>query len=691
MKDNKNLDQVMELLQNGVKDVFTSEKYLNYLTMLSKFHNYSYNNVLLISLQNPNATLVAGYNDWVKKHHRYVKKGEKGIKIIAPSPYKKEVSVPVLDNNGNKVIVDGKPLMEQKTIQAMSFRTVSVFDVSQTDGEPLPQLLSELTDNVKNYNELFEAIKAYSEYPINFEDISGDIKGYCSYKDKRIAIKNGMSESQTIKTAIHETAHSHLHEPNPNDPIRDSRNIKEVQAESVAFVVSNYFGIDTSEYSFNYIAAWGNLELNELKNSLSVIQKEAAAMINGIEEKYQELLKSREAELKIANEQEVGYDKDADGLDDSRDSSYTASIESSEQTLYDQPKYSKEENMRIIDDLKRSIPIQDYAQTLGFTVMSVGRYFTLKEHDSVRIDPDKNRFVQNSTGVKGSIIDFVMQFENTDKTTAIRRLLDYSGIHSELTNSRSNVNHKINRNDQTKNKKLSLPERAAHMKNVFAYLINTRKIDSKVVSSWVNNHNLYQDTHNNCVFVTYDKSGKPEFASQRGTNTSKTFKADISGSNYDTCHFINNNAKSLIITESVIDCMSVQTILQAHGRDLNNYNYLSLNGTTKVNALHNALSQSETSSVIIAVDNDSAGRVALDNIKSIVANTDKDIKVIEYLPKNEKDWNAELVANVEKEKNALNNDKSSLKDQIINCTHRADELNQNIIDKKIQKSMERSV
>ena len=229
------------------------------------------------------------------------------------------------------------------------------------------------------------------------------------------------------------------------------------------------------------------------------------------------------------------------------------------------------------------------------------------------------------------------------------------------------------------------------MKNVFAYLINTRKIDSKVVSSWVNNHNLYQDTHNNCVFVTYDKSGKPEFASQRGTNTSKTFKADISGSNYDTCHFINNNAKSLIITESVIDCMSVQTILQAHGRDLNNYNYLSLNGTTKVNALHNALSQSETSSVIIAVDNDSAGRVALDNIKSIVANTDKDIKVIEYLPKNEKDWNAELVANVEKEKNALNNDKSSLKDQIINCTHRADELNQNIIDKKIQKSMERSV
>lgn len=189
MKDNKNLDQVMELLQNGVKDVFTSEKYRNYLTMLSKFHNYSYNNVLLISLQNPNATLVAGYNDWVKKHHRYVKKGEKGIKIIAPSPYKKEVSVPILDNNGNKVIVDGKPLMEEKTIQAMSFRTVSVFDVSQTDGEPLPQLLSELTDNVKNYNELFEAIKAYSEYPINFEDISGDIKGYCSYKDKRIAIK----------------------------------------------------------------------------------------------------------------------------------------------------------------------------------------------------------------------------------------------------------------------------------------------------------------------------------------------------------------------------------------------------------------------------------------------------------------------------------------------------------------------
>jgi hypothetical protein len=1067
-------EEIMKMLEEGVKSIFTSDRYLKYLAFLTKFHNYSFRNSLLIMLQNPEATLVAGFNDWKNKHHRYVKKGEKGLKILAPVPYKIKVEVPVLDDNDNPVVINGKTLTEEKTVDRLSFKVVSVFDISQTDGEPIPQLVSELTTQVKDYSDLFSAISNFTDCPIEFIDIQGSAHGYYSYTTNEIKIDNGMSEAQNIKTLIHEVAHSRLH--TIDDDL--TRNEKEVQAESIAYIVANHFGIDTSDYSFEYIASWSsNKELTELSASLDIIQKEANAMIKGIEEQYQILLKNKDIEL-IEDKPEQGVDRDIDGIEDSRDSSYSQTSDIVMRTLqsyplpdnsitqqemfdygyksqsmlpislkqalsfydytnlpvynlysdntegqvenrtellnensvmygiekdeweklcreqfiaphikiewsefsgikdnqlltlneanslfescdiaarnfygveggYDKTKfalfyiannvanimvdrqdfgdgdgslikhigiydsslsewlqchsqidklaaepfanidnlnilrtelnsisidenatqfilelskiydnlnieveatkersqlaldtdlirqansatlmdmgdiinrdylknldlvtklnltddvkqeayktlkalhneqlslqakavnpyvsgvakltsqqdgknadrvvdkgteiktfisslqkqseqnditdkhnrinaaileadkngqktitvdgvtyyksrknwstkppkrsqnkatpYDKEENERIINTIKSEISIQDYAQSIGFTVQRAGSYFTLKEHDSVRIDPRKNRFVQNSTGIKGSIIDFVMQFENLDKAAAINKLAKYIGTDVGL----SSISVQPSQRSSDISKSLVLPQKAKTMRNIFAYLINTRKIDSQIVSQWVKNGNLYQDTHNNCVFVTYGKDGKPDFVSQRGTNTNVPFKSDVIGSNYDTCHFINNNAHTLVIGEAVIDIMSLQTILKANGRDINKYNYLSTNGTAKTNAVINALQNSQTDTVVLATDNDNAGKKARIALRELISDFDKNIKVIDYVPQNEKDWNAELVTNIEREK--INQDKhsekTSLSEKISECQQKADNQNKMIDNQKIQ-------
>ncbi len=1083
-KPDKNaaLKEVTHMLEEGVKSVFTSERYIKYLETLSKFHKYSFSNVMLIMQQNPYATRIAGFNDWKNKHNRNVKYGEKGIKIIAPNPYKTKVTVPVLDSNNQPIVVNGVPLTEEKTVQRMSFRVVSVFDVSQTDGEPLPTLAPELTADVASYEELFNAICATTDFTVKFDDIPGGAKGTCNYLDKTITIQQGMSQAQTIKTALHEVAHSRLHSSTLENKDRKTR---EVEAESVAFVVANKLCIDTSDYSFDYVANWStNKELAEFKKSLEVIQKEACAMIDIIEAKYGELLRSKEtireesvfsnlvssheeyiantpnerntvvinafagpgagkttsclevcAELKkagyvaeyvqeyakelvwegrtdmlsgstegqlhilqeqlsrmdrlygkvdfivtdcpvflpaiylkepssefevaskeifehfrnfnyfverdvssfetkgrihnleeslqidetlkttlnslglqygtynhstiqnivkdsiafrdnfIFNQSKVtpsatipvpdesitisdmhnygyvsdvmypvdsaiaskfleylpeipmyklypdnteallnpeeniqddllygiekadweraysqyfesprikvmwsehlhpklkdntiltikeadavfescdlaakasypngGYDKtkfavfftanneihfytgrqdfgDGDGsltehisefnenlslllkhhclvdvlesylvdktiihnirerlnaLDLSDNDIFIERLSEisndinvkvqkithrditevtkpiAEHTSPSEDKLSDrtfEQNNDIVSKV-REISIVDYASRMGFTVQRVGSYYTLKEHDSVRIDPRTNRFFRNSTGERGSIIDFVMEFENVNNTQAISQLARYLG------SDRPTPARTVSSKPREKKTRLELPQKSKSMKNIFAYLIQTRKISPEIVNEWVAKKNLYQDTHNNCVFVTFDSKGRPAFASQRGTNTSKPFKADVPGSNYDICHFINNGASTLIIGEAAIDIMSVQTIMKAHGRDLSKYNYLSLNGSTKIRAVINALQSSKTDTVILATDNDTAGKIARDSLRDLISEYSPDIKVEDYVPTHEKDWNAELVATVLSEEHKEEPSQQKLSDKL---------------------------
>ena len=295
------MKEITDRLETGIQELFESERYKAYLTTMSKFHSYSFNNTLLIAMQG--GQLVAGYNKWRDNFHRNVKKGEKAIKILAPAPFKAKKEVQKLDAQGRPVMgKDGKPVTEVQEIQVPAFKIVSVFDVSQTEGEPLPSIgVEELTGSVERYGEFFKALEQTSPVPIGFEDIPGGSHGYYHLTEKRIAIQAAMSELQTLKTAIHEIAHSKLHAIDPEAPAieqadRPDSRTREVQAESVAYAVCQHYGLDTSDYSFGYVAGWSSgKELKELKASLETIRATAHELITTIDGHLAQLQKERQA------------------------------------------------------------------------------------------------------------------------------------------------------------------------------------------------------------------------------------------------------------------------------------------------------------------------------------------------------------------------------------------------------------
>ena len=292
------MKEITDRLETGIQELFESDRFRAYLDTMARFHNYSFNNTILIAMQG--GQLVAGYNKWRDEFHRNVKKGEKGIKIFAPAPYKVKKDVPKLDAQGQPVKdKDGNTVTEQKEVQVPAFKIVSVFDVSQTEGEPLPSLgVEELTGSVEQYQDFFKALEQTSPVPIGFEDIPGGSHGYYHLTEKRIAIQEGMSELQTLKTAIHEIAHSKLHAIDPEAPATDrpDSRTREVQAESVAYTVCQHYGLDTSDYSFGYVAGWSSgRDLKELKASLETIRATAHELITTIDGHLAELQQQRQA------------------------------------------------------------------------------------------------------------------------------------------------------------------------------------------------------------------------------------------------------------------------------------------------------------------------------------------------------------------------------------------------------------
>ena len=299
------LKEITDRLEQGIMELFDSDRYKEYLRVMSKFHNYSFNNTLLIAMQKPDASLVAGFQSWKNNFKRNVVKGEKGIKILAPSPFKIKQEMEIIDPATQKPVIgaDGKPVKEEKEITIPAFKVVSVFDVSQTEGKELPDIAVDmLTGDVECFKDVFAALEKTSPVPIGFEKIEGNSHGYYHLEEKRIAIDEGMSELQTIKTAIHEIAHAKLHDIDPNAPKeeqagRPDRRTREVQAESVAYAVCQHYGLDTSDYSFGYVAGWSSgRELDELKSSLETIRSTAAEIINSIDEHLQEIQKERDKE-----------------------------------------------------------------------------------------------------------------------------------------------------------------------------------------------------------------------------------------------------------------------------------------------------------------------------------------------------------------------------------------------------------
>ena len=304
-KPAEKLKEITDRLEQGITELFDSERYKEYLRVMSKFHNYSFNNTLLIAMQKPDASLIAGFTAWKNQFQRNVKKGEKGIKIIAPSPFKIKQETEKIDPQTQKPVIgrDGKPVTEEKEITIPAYKVVSVFDVSQTEGKELPDIaVDALTGDVEQYSDFFAALEKTSPVPIRFEKIEGGAHGYYHLEDKRIALDEGMSELQTLKTAIHEIAHAKLHDIDLNAPKdeqqpRVDRRTREVEAESVAYTVCQHYGLDTSDYSFGYVAGWSSgRELAELKSSLETIRSAAADIINSIDGHIAELQKQHEAE-----------------------------------------------------------------------------------------------------------------------------------------------------------------------------------------------------------------------------------------------------------------------------------------------------------------------------------------------------------------------------------------------------------
>jgi len=311
-KPAEKLKEITDRLEQGIAELFDSERYREYLKVMSKFHNYSFNNTLLIAMQKPDASLVAGFSAWKNNFERNVMKGQKGIKIIAPSPYKIKQEMQKIDPHTQKPVIgkDGKPVTEEKEVKIPAYKVVSVFDVSQTEGKELPDIaVDELTGDVDRYKDFFAALEKTSPVPIAFENIGGGSHGYYHLEDKRIAINEGMSELQTLKTAIHEIAHAKLHDIDLNAPKDEQqphvdRRTREVEAESVAYTVCQHYGLDTSDYSFGYVAGWSSgRELSELKSSLETIRSAAAEIINSIDENLAELQKAQDKEQTAGQEQ----------------------------------------------------------------------------------------------------------------------------------------------------------------------------------------------------------------------------------------------------------------------------------------------------------------------------------------------------------------------------------------------------
>ena len=313
------LQEITAGIEQGIKELFESDKYRRYLSVMSRFHRYSVNNTMLIYMQRPDATLVAGYNKWKNQFERHVKRGEHGITIIAPTPYKKKIEEQKLDPDTKAPMLDkdGKVIMEEKEIEIPLFRPVKVFDVSQTDGKPLPELASSLSGNVQNYEVFMEALRRSAPVPIEFEPMDANMDGYFSSDQQRIAIREGMSEVQTVSAAVHEIAHSKLHNyaqvqeeaaraGDKEPPKKKDRNTEEVEAESISYAVCQYYGIQTGENSFGYIANWSQgKELPELRASLETINKAAGELIADIDRHYKVICKERGIDLTAQPEQAV--------------------------------------------------------------------------------------------------------------------------------------------------------------------------------------------------------------------------------------------------------------------------------------------------------------------------------------------------------------------------------------------------
>lgn len=602
----------------------------------SKMYQYSVRNNMLIYSQNPNAVYVQSFQAW-KEMGALVRKGEKGCRIWVP------VQATVL-KVGNDLIPLEHATKEQKlqyhageieSITKSSFKIGTVFDISQTTypKEQYPRLFSmgyESAFHAAIVTGLIGYARDVLQCPVEVNDMSSiSLRGTYSPGTNTIELNHLLEDTQRLSTLAHELGHAIQHQEQGTK----SRVQIELEGDALGIMIESHFGIEPTETRRRHLAENYRAyeKLYQEKDGLDSFGKVLSNVFTAFKQELPSITEYVEKELNTQNIQNTQHVQQGKQLQDA--------------------KTAQPEKESIYDRIKSNVSILDYASMHGYQLRRVGRYYTMQDHDSVRIDPDRNCFWRNS-GVgrttTGSVIDFATAFVHDEDLHAA--LSELSSIVGEdrgyVAQTRRTESKNVMRSE--KNLKEEMPERAKKMHRAYAYLTQTRYIDQDVVQDFVNRKMLYQDTKGNCVFVSYDEYKQPVFANFRGTLSDVKFLGDVPGSDYRRGFYIDNGADRLIVTESVIDAMSVMSILHAQGEDYKGYDYLALSGAAKQSAIHLHLAEKPKEEVLLALDHDLAGVKNMQSIRDRLlgelSGLDMKEEQITYHVPSKKDWNADLVA-----------------------------------------------
>ena len=697
----KEQDRTAELLQkieDGTKAVFQSEEYWKYLKTMSNFHHYSFRNSLLIYLQNPDASLVAGYNAW-QKVNRNVMRGEKGIEIVAYTPKTIWVNERVLDDHGKPVLDEhGKQVYEKRREKIPAYKPVYVFDVSQTRGEPLPDFGPRtLEADVENLDTIMAALRQISPLPIHQEPIEdSDTRGFCSFGQQKIVVREGMPPAQTLKTAVHEIAHAIMHDPASED--RPDRHTREVEAESVAFLVCDKLGLDTSDYTFPYLAGWsGSQELEQLHASLDRIQHVANVLIQQFDAKMLELQREAPVQDRVESRTEesrlISFDQNdigffATAIIDGRehrgmvrqqgDMLYISFSEMGvrqryEFTAEETAKYRAFEASRIktarLDEIETPAKDQHPAAPAASpsrapeNTVSGAKKPRPEQYTSDQIDRAASTDLESWLESQGEKLlkSGREQRLDRDRSVTVRGNQWYDHSRQQGGNAITFVQRYYNLSFPEAVKRLldgepatyspadkpeapvklfEAPERNADMRRVFAYLTITREIDPEVVRAFAKAGTLYEDTkRHNAIFLGRDEDGVSRHAHARSTNTEgQSFKLNLEGSDarYSFHHI--GSSPELYVYEAPIDMLSY---ISLHPDNWQQHSYVACCGLS-TKAVHQVLNtHPEIRSVHLCLDNDEAGRGAVERMTG-------ELSPIGYTVRPEHsvytDWNEDLIA-----------------------------------------------
>lgn len=627
------------------------------LEFKNRFYNYSINNTQLIYGQNPDATYVGSYKKWNEQGY-HVRKGQKGIKIFVPV---KTQLFQIGEQNGKKQfkkVSDATPEEQQlinagtiKPFLTTRFAVGNVFDISQTDCPPedYPKIFH-MGYSSDQHAKLYDAVKAYAEskdHPVIEKDLQSiSLRGKFFPGTGYIEISDKLNDTEKLSTLTHELGHALLHGIDEHRPT----SIIEFEADCISIMLQKQMGIDlTDTRKRHFVEHFNNCKGLEQFKLDKVLKNVNAAYLNLRNELdpmiEQAMVQSQKAQENTINP-EILTSEQKDEMKAAAAKKETVQVPEQQKKSNNQFTKSyqdyREQDAVVLNYLKHNVSILTVAEDMGFTPQQIGGYYTLKEHDSVRIYPDTNSFNRFSADVGGSTIDFAMHFGGLNQKEAIQTLKDKS-VGNRLDNLPQPVSQPTTQSTPAEPKKFELPEKAeGKFARAYAYLTKTRCIDSDIVQHCMKDGLIYEDNKHNVVFVGNDEAEKPAYATRHTTLTNSDFKRDVANSRQDIGFMVNNKAEKLYVCEAPIDALSIMCLRKQQGQDCNKASYLATCGTGKSNVLYNRLNHNpHIKEVVLANDNDEAGQIANRKIYENLKTNYPNIKV-SYLKPKEKDINEHL-------------------------------------------------